>query len=1249
MSIISEIRKDLEQGAIRLITEHRDRLMAEAVRLCGDVGTAEDLVSCTFSKAIHKIDSYKSDDNFFGWLKTIMGNIHKSELRRPVVRGTTPVDSEVLAADESLVTNETDERILENSDHDALRKAIDRLPAIYRESVVLHYFEEFSIKEIAAIVKAPVGTVFWRLNVARKLLAKDLSTKLGKNKPLAILAGAILGVGALFGAWQAGEAIIESMSESGRAVSMKPPTTEGNQTTLTAADPDEPVMTYPTFSSTTATTEKEVNKQEESTMTTMKKTLLAAFSAVSLASTANAVDVEAVKTRVMPAGAVATQVGEDAGAFTYTLNNGTEQVVVFATVGSHTYTLPPNVDKITYLVVGGGGSGSCGVRGGGGGAGGFVCKEDVSVVAGDMLTANIGDGGAQSGQWTEGNDGYNSTLTGTDLNVVAFGGGGGKTWLVGGTGGSGGGGKTAGSPKDPSQGYPGGAGAGGSFGAAPGGGGASEPGADGGNGSGKGGDGRWTTITGKEVCFAGGGSGAYATAAAEGGGGWDNFNTKIGPGEDGTGGGGCGGQQNGWYGYKGGSGIVIIRWAIQKISSQVTVNTSGTGSGSVTGADEYEEGATVTLVATADAGSHFAGWEGAPAGATSVENTLTFMMGTEPVTITAKFDEDLAKGVTVASEGGNHGTPSPAYGTYAEYADGTERTYTMGGETVIPQGEGVKIYLAGWKLLTGTGELVRDSDTGLQDGESISLVKFTCGTSAAFTLVWRWETRYTLTTVANPTDGGTVTGAGDYAAGAIVTLTANVTGGYKLTGWTGVEGAETTVSFMMPAAPTTVTANFETVPWGITVVSGETTEDHRDRCVPGTDYEFQSPLYYNVQEGASRKRCLGYTLTLMREGGEESELIEVVPEDETLTATVTYAEPVKLTWKWVADYYFTLAQDGEGTVTGPAAGWYASGTEFTLTAAPASGYDFLCWMGPVSGTEATISGAIDQPMNVKALFSPVQQVKSDWEAVENQPAMSRTVKSLGKTYCVVVFTNSTSSAYALPKKVTSIDYLVVGGGGASGYSDAHGGGGGGAGGMIYKEGVGIAAGDVLSITVGAGGTPVQWTNGGNGAPSSLTSVGGLNELAYGGGGGSAWNAYTSKGTLASGGGGSGNADCDGGPYDASLNQGHAGGKGIASATCGAGGGGAGGAGKDAGDGQGGPGVLLAITGEPVWYAAGGAGGKSSYEHGLYGSAKSGWSGVASTGGGGGGGASGLYGASGGSGVVIIRYAVQSSGVAIIIY
>ena len=424
-----------------------------------------------------------------------------------------------------------------------------------------------------------------------------------------------------------------------------------------------------------------------------------------------------------------------------------------------------------------------------------------------------------------------------------------------------------------------------------------------------------------------------------------------------------------------------------------------------------------------------------------------------------------------------------------------------------------------------------------------------------------------------------------------------------------------------------------------------TTNDYREKCEPGTPYKFTSPRYAEIKEGDSRKRCLGYTLTPMREDGEESELIEAVPEGENLAATVTYAEPVRLTWKWADDYYFTLAQDGEGTVMGPAEDWYASGTEFTLTAAPAKNYEFLCWMGSVSGTNTTVSATIDKPTSVKALFSPVQQVKSDWEAIEGKPAMMRTVKSLGKTYCVVKFTDSTT--FDIPKKVTSIDCLVVGGGGSGG---AKYGGGGGAGGFIYQTGLAVTPEDQLTVTVGAGAAPGGKDNHGNDGKPTTLELNGQKITAQGGGYGGFNNGNPNKG--ASGGGAPGNAvggttylERMGGASTAvAPEQGNPGGSrpitAISGKKCGAGGGGAGGKGADVGEGKGGDGLPSAITGETVWYAAGGAGGGSdNYKP---------CDGAANTGNGGAGG-TGNADYAGGSGVVIIRYALPSQGAMILIF
>jgi len=71
------------------------------------------------------------------------------------------------------------------------------------------------------------------------------------------------------------------------------------------------------------------------------------------------------------------------------------QPVVFRSVGTTTWQVPPGVTSVNVLVVGGGGGGGAtgGKCGGGGGAGGFICQA-VAVTPGAVLTVTVGGGGA---------------------------------------------------------------------------------------------------------------------------------------------------------------------------------------------------------------------------------------------------------------------------------------------------------------------------------------------------------------------------------------------------------------------------------------------------------------------------------------------------------------------------------------------------------------------------------------------------------------------------------------------------------------------------------------------------------------------------------------------------------------------------------------------------------------------------------------------------------------------------------------
>ena len=251
---------------------------------------------------------------------------------------------------------------------------------------------------------------------------------------------------------------------------------------------------------------------------------------------------------------------------------------------------------------------------------------------------------------------------------------------------------------------------------------------------------------------------------------------------------------------------------------------------------------------------------------------------------------------------------------------------------------------------------------------------------------------------------------------------------------------------------------------------------------------------------------------------------------------------------------------------------------------------------------------------------------------------------------VYVFTNSLESGSITFEQGGLVEVLVIGGGGAGGNQF---GGGGGAGAFLYRRDF-IPAG-TYTVTVGKGGYNTN-SSGTRPVAAESSSIGAL-FVAPGGGAGALNN--TKSGTAL---GGSAGGDCGGNGTAAPLRgiwpfgtDGGATGNSGSANSPGAGGGGAGGPGSDRRTwggvqlgGKGGDGVACSITGESVFYAAGGGGGAYNADllpgaaglGGVSGSAHGDTErhdAPANTGsGGGGGGPTTKQGGSGGSGIVVIR-------------
>jgi RNA polymerase sigma factor (sigma-70 family) len=148
-----------------------DSLYNFARWLAQNQSDAEDLVQETYLKALRSYPSFEPGTNFRAWIFKILKNTFLGSCSKLEHRMTLAMDSE----EDLPVTSANPESLLiGRSDLDAVRCAIEQLPVIFREVVLLCDVEDASYREIVEILSIPIGTVMSRLARARKMVRESL-------------------------------------------------------------------------------------------------------------------------------------------------------------------------------------------------------------------------------------------------------------------------------------------------------------------------------------------------------------------------------------------------------------------------------------------------------------------------------------------------------------------------------------------------------------------------------------------------------------------------------------------------------------------------------------------------------------------------------------------------------------------------------------------------------------------------------------------------------------------------------------------------------------------------------------------------------------------------------------------------------------------------------------------------------------------------------------------------------------------
>jgi RNA polymerase sigma factor (sigma-70 family) len=159
-----------------------DSLYNFASWLVHNKSNAEDLVQETYLKALRGFASFTPGTNFRAWMFRILKNTFLSSCLTLDRRLTVEIDSKDDVPGVPATSATPESLLIERFQEDAVRNAIEQLPVIFREALLLCDVEDASYREISEILSIPVGTVMSRLARARKAVRESVLS--GSHAPL---------------------------------------------------------------------------------------------------------------------------------------------------------------------------------------------------------------------------------------------------------------------------------------------------------------------------------------------------------------------------------------------------------------------------------------------------------------------------------------------------------------------------------------------------------------------------------------------------------------------------------------------------------------------------------------------------------------------------------------------------------------------------------------------------------------------------------------------------------------------------------------------------------------------------------------------------------------------------------------------------------------------------------------------------------------------------------------------------------
>jgi len=153
----------------KLVRNQIPSLMRFAVRLTGDLHSAEDVVQESLLRAARSASGFEGRASIRTWLTQIMINVYRTQ--RAAARKTEEFDES-----QHLKPTASSEQLLESQEtQEQLRELIQQLPDRQREVLILTAWEDYSVPEVAELLGITAQNVYSNLSAARARLKQSLN------------------------------------------------------------------------------------------------------------------------------------------------------------------------------------------------------------------------------------------------------------------------------------------------------------------------------------------------------------------------------------------------------------------------------------------------------------------------------------------------------------------------------------------------------------------------------------------------------------------------------------------------------------------------------------------------------------------------------------------------------------------------------------------------------------------------------------------------------------------------------------------------------------------------------------------------------------------------------------------------------------------------------------------------------------------------------------------------------------------